>query len=510
MLPSLVLALASAGLQGQADAPPQLHVSALNGDDARGDGGRDAPFRSLTRALGALGEKVAPGTRIHLGYGTYDAEHGERFPLELPSGVTVRGIGASGTELVGDGQGTLLRLGGAGQSVLGGLSLRGADVGLELTGGQAASVHLLGLRVEGLETGVGAAASDAGGPALSLWIDGLQAVDCGVGLALTGHGPVGLELRDSAFRDCRVGLLFEAAAEAEIAAYEGPGVDHDVTLAGCVFRGCSEAGILRRGAARTNEGPAYRFEACLFEGNRAGIEFRRPAADSPLVLRGCRFLSNTHFGLTATGHDGDAGKASEVVESEFRFNGVGLHVTNAHVVYRVHRNRFLDNGGNAMFLSNFMTEPVRAVVANNLVAANGGAGVYCLADGRQLAVALLYNTIVDNGGGGVVRKNRHSGQSSFEVRGCILAGNTPELVKIEPAEVFGSLVMDGSAGRGNGNLEGDPAFLDPARRDYRLGPESPCRDAGAADPRLGAVDLAGAPRAVGPPDLGALEAEAPR
>lgn len=58
-----------------------------------------------------------------------------------------------------------------------------------------------------------------------------------------------------------------------------------------------------------------------------------------------------------------------------------------------------------------------------------------------------------------------------------------------------------------GLVEGAPGFLDPARHDYRLRPDSPCIDAGTAEDWMAeAKDLAGAPRIhATAPDIGAYE-----
>ena len=182
-------------------------------------------------------------------------------------------------------------------------------------------------------------------------------------------------------------------------------------------------------------------------------------------------------------------------------------MTNSHVVYEIRRSRFLDNVGNALFLANLQTEPLKARVVSSLIASNGGAGVYTMADGQKIGVDILYSTIANNGAGGVHRKTRHSGSSELEVTGCIVYGNATDLVKIEPEEVRRSLIGDGSIKAGqNGNLIGDPGFRNALWRDYSLAPGSPCIDAGEVDSRLGERDLAGFPRVQGAPDLGALEA----
>ncbi|WP_199300009.1 DUF1565 domain-containing protein [Trichocoleus sp. FACHB-262] len=64
-----------------------LYVNPVAGDDAVGDGGERAPFKTITQALKA----AQPNTVIVLIPGTYSAQTGEVFPLKLKPGVTIQG-----------------------------------------------------------------------------------------------------------------------------------------------------------------------------------------------------------------------------------------------------------------------------------------------------------------------------------------------------------------------------------------------------------------------------------
>jgi parallel beta-helix repeat protein len=59
-----------------------------NGSDANSGLSADQPLRSLTAALN---KNLQSGAIIQLASGTYSAETGEKFPLIIPSGVTLRG-----------------------------------------------------------------------------------------------------------------------------------------------------------------------------------------------------------------------------------------------------------------------------------------------------------------------------------------------------------------------------------------------------------------------------------
>ncbi len=78
-----------------------LYVNAATGNDSA-SATEAAPLRTITAALG----KAQPGDTVKLAPGTYSAETGESFPLQIPTGVTLRGNdGDSGksTSIVGSG-----------------------------------------------------------------------------------------------------------------------------------------------------------------------------------------------------------------------------------------------------------------------------------------------------------------------------------------------------------------------------------------------------------------------
>lgn len=66
----------------------QLYVNPDRGNDRQGEGTAREPFKTITHAL-----RVAqPNTTIVLAPGTYSAETGETFPLELKRDVTISGL----------------------------------------------------------------------------------------------------------------------------------------------------------------------------------------------------------------------------------------------------------------------------------------------------------------------------------------------------------------------------------------------------------------------------------
>ena len=82
-----------------------LHVAAT-GSDATGDGSSGAPFASVTKAL----TLAAPGTTIHVGEGTFNADSGEVFPWVFDKALDVA-IAGAGAEL------TVFDAGGADASI---------------------------------------------------------------------------------------------------------------------------------------------------------------------------------------------------------------------------------------------------------------------------------------------------------------------------------------------------------------------------------------------------------
>lgn len=65
----------------------QLYVNPATGNDGSGNGSEQAPFKTITQAL----RMATSGTVIELASGTYSADTGESFPIELKPGVIVQG-----------------------------------------------------------------------------------------------------------------------------------------------------------------------------------------------------------------------------------------------------------------------------------------------------------------------------------------------------------------------------------------------------------------------------------
>lgn len=88
-----------------------LYVNPSVGDDAA-NGSQSAPFRTISHAL----SQAAVGSKIQLAPGTYSADSGEQFPLEIPASVVLMGDETSrGKDYIIRGSGEKLTLDGTQQ-----------------------------------------------------------------------------------------------------------------------------------------------------------------------------------------------------------------------------------------------------------------------------------------------------------------------------------------------------------------------------------------------------------
>lgn len=72
-----------------------IYVSASTGSDTTGNGSMTKPYKTLTKAVAVLAAAkslAASGVTINLGSGDYDAANGERFPVVIPTNVTITGM----------------------------------------------------------------------------------------------------------------------------------------------------------------------------------------------------------------------------------------------------------------------------------------------------------------------------------------------------------------------------------------------------------------------------------
>jgi hypothetical protein len=78
----------------QPAGPFDVYVDAANGDDRTGTGSQGCPFKSITRALAAIGG--TSGVTVHVAAGTYGPlQTNEAFPEGLSSGTTIESAGGT-------------------------------------------------------------------------------------------------------------------------------------------------------------------------------------------------------------------------------------------------------------------------------------------------------------------------------------------------------------------------------------------------------------------------------
>jgi len=127
----LVVALAVAGVMsgtactrwGHPGAVPpsitplsSIYVNPVTGSDSTGNGSMTSPYKTLTKAVTVLASapSLSPtGVTIYLASGNYVVANGEKFPIVVPTGVTIMGTAygtgpKTGTFINGAGEDTLL------------------------------------------------------------------------------------------------------------------------------------------------------------------------------------------------------------------------------------------------------------------------------------------------------------------------------------------------------------------------------------------------------------------
>jgi parallel beta-helix repeat protein len=166
--------------------------------------------------------------------------------------------------------------------------------------------------------------------------------------------------------------------------------------------------------------------------------------------------------------------------------------------------------GGGLYLWSSAATLINTVVADNQAGANGS-GLYI----NTSAPRLLHTTIARNGGGDGSGLSVSSAASTVRLTNTILTSQTLGI-----SVTFGAVVMSNTLWYGNasdyevgagtishsGDFAGDPAFVDPGRGDYHIGPTSAAIDRGV-DAGV-TTDKDGLPRDARP-DLGAYEFQGP-
>ncbi len=462
MLPIVAFARAPQDVVPAAPDRLEIHVDARRGDD-RGDGSSDQPFATIRKALALHAKTPERGAVLHLGLGHYGADTNEALPVRLPANVRLVGYGSRICEIVGVAGQPVIEAPASGAIAVESVALRDGSVGVAAAAGDArstADVTLVDVAIEDCERGVDL--SPARG-AVALRADGLRVRKAKEGLLAGGAAALTLALTRSSFVACREGVVLST----EGAPDEGP--SQSLTLRSCRFDGNDEAGLVRRGKdGRSRATTPWLVESSSFRGSRIGLSLEIPGADVPFVIRDCLFAENENFGLALVGSGDALQGSSTIVGCRFRWNGVGAQLLTLGRELDLVDCRFEDSIGVGLSFGNWVGDRSILRATRCLFARNGGAGIFGLCEREDgIDVALDGCTIADNRGSGIERKNRKRGSGPWLLTNCVVAGNAPDLVKIEPAELRDCFVG------------GDPRFVDRAGRDYRLADDSPARAGGA-------------------------------
>ncbi len=88
-----------------------INVNPKTGSDTTGDGSSLKPYKTLTKAVAVVKNSTTPGLTIQLGLGMYSSSSGEKFPIVIPTGMTITGSGygtgfSKGSFINGEGEDT--------------------------------------------------------------------------------------------------------------------------------------------------------------------------------------------------------------------------------------------------------------------------------------------------------------------------------------------------------------------------------------------------------------------
>ncbi len=197
---------------------------------------------------------------------------------------------------------------------------------------------------------------------------------------------------------------------------------------------------------------------------------------------------------------------------------------------RVYGNSIYDNGQDGIRVSVPANGSIANIlIFNNTISRSGRSGIQIadFSDDRSGSIeglSIINNTVTENGleetdswGDGGIYVNAETARN-VTVRNNIVSDNRLFSIGLWEYSAAEEVVIENNLIHGFRNarpyaetkgvdfVEGDPLFVDPVRGDYRLSPESPAVDAGAAS-GAPAEDFTGTPRPRGAAvDIGAFEA----
>ena len=263
-------------------------------------------------------------------------------------------------------------------------------------------------------------------------------------------------------------------------------------MSGCVFH-LNTALDGEGGVVASVERSSPTFVDCEFAENSARWGGAISDDDSSTTLRNCVFANNTAEwggalrGNTTVGHQETdlmmTMSRCVFVENVANSSGGALNFDNG--IVRIHGCFFVENSavnrGGAVMLDD-VSELDTSIVTNCVFYANtadSGGAVY-IQDGRPVYANCTITLNQAQEGGGVVVA-RASEVTFASIYNCILWGNATDqivLVNGAHAELNYCDIQGGWRGKGVGNVDADPTFVDPRNGDLWLAAGSPCIDAG--------------------------------
>ncbi len=311
-------------------------------------------------------------------------------------------------------------------------------------------------------------------------------------------------------------------------------VKHDIAISGCVITG-NGAGTNGGGIYTWYESARPEITDCTIGDNTAdfsgGGVYCRPG--STITLINCSVQGNTAdqggggglFGAPASALIRDC----TIAENEGS-NGGGVYLAGGSATFSgcaVTANSSRISGGGFWFSESSAPEIRECTIDDNFAAMHGGA-VYTISNSGMMTKCAVLANVAGSGGGGIMVVRHDFGITNCVIAGnqagssgggiyswysnsrpvvtnctitgntaafcsggifcrlgssavltnCIDWGNTPCLSVLQGAIVTYCVVEGGWPGEGN--MDADPLFADPASGDYRIGLDSPCFDRGTS------------------------------
>ncbi len=196
---------------------------------------------------------------------------------------------------------------------------------------------------------------------------------------------------------------------------------------------------------------------------------------------------------------------STISENHCTKAGGGIYVdtgANLQIIRSVISNNFSGSHGGGLY----SFEPYGLLldgcyVVENISQAVGG-GIYLMNSSPSIFHTTFYNNRAYEKADGIFS----SPNSAVNLKNSILWNFNDDFDGIQSSQIAHCNIKDGSFAGSNGNISIDPLFVNSAKGNYHILPDSPCADAGISIPTAATMDSDGELRSYnGVPDIGADE-----